>query len=271
MFWNPYAVVALVGGLLCYSLGHRIAMRQACRWGWLVCSVLCLPALSFNMYYAHLWQEPWWYIEFRSVPGIEMLAACWGCLFGLACSCLAARQDRVVRVACHTLAVIVTLLFVAIPFLKPVLNPVESTRPLVNHWRGKACLQTSGATCGPASLATIFAYYGIAHSEREIARACYTSFTGTELWYVIRYARAHGLHVRNFQPHTLAEIPAPSLVGTTPFLDAGPVRAGHFITVLGKTAAGYQVADPECGCRTLSEQQFYAIYGRICDAVYFSR
>jgi len=46
-------------------------------------------------------------------------------------------------------------------------------------------LQSTGSTCGPAALATIFNYYGISKSEEEIARAAFSSSSGTENWTIV--------------------------------------------------------------------------------------
>ncbi|HEX2951469.1 MAG TPA: cysteine peptidase family C39 domain-containing protein [Armatimonadota bacterium] len=275
MFWDPYALPAFIVGLLLYYVGHRLFILTPAgkkRWGMgILLAILCLPALSFNLYYAHLAIEPWWYVIFRSVSGIETLAACWGMFWGFACTRITSGQASIIRVACHTIALTCTVLFIAVPFLKPIMNPVEEYHHLKNRWKGNVCLQTSGSTCGPASMATIFAFYGMTKNEREIAEACYTSYTGTELWYLLRYAKQHGLQITYLQPCRLPDIPAPALLGTTAILSDGPVQSGHFITLLGKMGNGYIIADPENGSRVLTEDQFIHIYGRLCNAISFTK
>ena len=266
MFWNPYALPALVGGVLCYFVGmclHDVVQGRAGRWGMgIVLGLLCLPALSFDLYYVHLAAPPGWYIAWRSMPGIETLAACWGLLFGF----LAARVH--LGLPGQVLVLALSLLCSAVPFVKPVLHPVEAKGPLQNRWQGTVCLQTSDATCGPASLATIFAAYGRHYSEREIARASYSGASGTELWYLLRFARAHGLRPTRLPPGELAAIPLPALLGVTADA-AGPfTRSGHFITLLGKNGDHYRIGDP-FGERTLTAAEFQQFYGRVCDVIIF--
>lgn len=277
MFWNPYLLIAFIGGGALYYYGQRLAGSSTCRrsrWRrgvW--CAMLCLPGLSFNLYYAHLLPEPWWYINIRSLPGIEVLSAGWGLAIGYWCTSLVGRQASLLRVAAHTLAGVFAALCIAVPFIKPILVPVESTQRLQNRWDGPVCQQTSESTCGPAALASIFGYFGLRHTEREIARGSYAGGSGTELWYLIRYARQHGLHASGMRPRRLSEVPIPAILGTTtsPGPGPGPASSGHFIVLLGKTGDAFHIGDPQGGMRMITDTKFADTYGRLCDAVYFWR
>jgi len=275
MFWNPYSLPAIIGGIALYFVGIRFyAMRIKRGWQWAIAVAIllsCLPALSFDLYYAHLVEVPGWYIAFRSLTGIESLAMCWGLLFGFITARVVVAQAKSVLLATHGLAVALMLCCVAVPFVKPVLHPIETVKPLQNVWQQQVCRQTCGSTCGPASLATILAYFGRHATEREIARGTYASTTGTELWYLLRYARRHGLRPSCLPPRKLTDITFPAIVGVTAG-DIGPfARSGHFITVLGQYPDGrYCIGDPLSGRELLTELKFQQIYGHICDVVEFS-
>lgn len=274
MFWNPNVLPALAGGVLLYFVGVRLARairRPGVRGAvGLLAAVLCLPGLSFILYYAHLMREAWWYIEFRSVPGIEVLSACWGLFFGLLATWLTPVRWPFFRRVIPSLARVCTLLLIAVPFLKPILYPAERYERLQDRWDGVVCCQTTGSTCGPASLATIFRYFGARTTEREIARDCYSSASGTELWYLLRYARNHGLRVRYLRPASFAEVPVPALVGVT-LGDPRAARAGHFVTLIGTHGDTFTIGDPLTGANTVRADDLPSSYGRLRDAVAFSR
>lgn len=274
MFWNPFTIPAIIGGVLLYFVGAWLSKSvrgRKAKWGVVILLVLlCLPALSFDLYYAHLAVTPWWYSEFRSVTGIETLAACWGLLFGFFSARLLNTQSPVNNLVRGGVVFAAMLLLISLPFLKPLLRPVETNTPLREMWQGKVCLQSSGATCGPAVLASIFAYYNQHHSEREIARGAYSSATGTELWYLLRFARKHGLREHFMPVQKLSDIPVPALLGVTASAALPFTRSGHFVSLLGKDSDGYLIGDPLVGGKVLKEQEFTQMYGRICDVVHFS-
>jgi hypothetical protein len=81
-------------------------------------------------------------------------------------------------------------------------------------------------------------------SEVWLARKCHTYAGGTENWYLARSLRRRGLSVA----YMITEpdpplLPCPSLAG----VGVGGERAGHFITVLEKTPAGYVIGDALIG------------------------
>ncbi len=83
---NYNLIPAVIIGFILYNLGQRLARRDFTvvqrRLLALCFLLLCLPALSFILYYAHIFGEPLWYIEFRSIDYIEVLSAMWGLFFG---------------------------------------------------------------------------------------------------------------------------------------------------------------------------------------------
>ena len=141
---------------------------------------------------------------------------------------------------------ILLIIAVSIPYLKPVLAPLDY-ESLDNNCINNIFLQTSSATCGPACAATILRYYGIPAAEQEIARECYTYIGGTEVWYIARALRKRGLtcqfQIQKEKPFTL---PYPAIAG----IDIG---AGHFITILEKKDDSYAIGDPIVGRKIIEE------------------
>jgi len=126
-------------------------------------------------------------------------------------------------------------------------------------------MQTTHSTCGPASLATILAYSGIPTSERDVASGSYTSAGSTEIWYIMRYARHHGMQARLRVEKDLASIPAPAILGTV----SG--KFGHFITLLEKVDGGFIIGDSMYGRKEFSQNEFKKRYGFNGFAVSFTR
>ncbi|MHB9023592.1 MAG: cysteine peptidase family C39 domain-containing protein [Armatimonadota bacterium] len=275
MFWNPYIIPALVGCILLFFLGERLAKRikrPGARWAvGLLALLLCLPGLTYILYYAHIVEPRWWYIQFRSITGIETLSAFWGLFVGLLAGWSVAGYRSIVRRYGEVLAFLLPIALSAVPFIKPILVPLEPFQKFTDTWDGPACIQSTASTCGPASLAAILNYYGIRKTEREIARACYSCGTGTELWYLIRYARRHGLQAELLSAPRPEEIPVPSLVGVQ--IGRGYIRAaGHFITVLENKGDQITIGDPMTGPCLRHIAAFPGpSYSRIQDVVYFAK
>ena len=239
MFFNPLLFPALVSGAGLFFIGRRFASSRALRTGSVI---LCLPALSFILYYLHLLREPAWYLEFRSLPGVELLSASWGLLFGA----LDRRGDL--------LMLRLSLLLTFTPFAKPVLLPLFPSA-LHDAWRDGVCLQSTSATCGPCSLASVARSLGVAMTEKDAARAAFSAMTGTENWYLIRYARRRGMKARVGYKRGLAEITPPAILGVT--LDGG---AGHFITYLGDESRRRVIGDPLSGRFLFTDEIFAKQY-----------
>lgn len=98
------------------------------------------------------------------------------------------------------------------------------------------------STCGPASAATLFRQFGVEVGERELARECFSSRTGTENWYLARAFRRRGFDVEFVKMTDVpAELRGPAIAG---------VRVegrGHFIPVLGVTNGFAELGDPMIG------------------------
>ncbi|MEI7833985.1 MAG: hypothetical protein WCJ56_12420, partial [bacterium] len=86
MNYNPLFPVAVLVGVALFILGRVLsACVTSRRWRAVILGgalLLCVPGMSFIAYYLHLLSDTLWYIQFRSLPGVELLAAGWGLLFG---------------------------------------------------------------------------------------------------------------------------------------------------------------------------------------------
>lgn len=252
LFPNPAVVPAVALCLATYAAGRRLAAGDQRTGALLAAAALCVPAAAFVLYYLHLVREPAWYVELRSIPWIESLSGGVGLLGGLLEGRLP--QFRSVLVG-DTPARRLALLLALTPFLKPILLPIGLGGRFADAWEDGVCLQSTMATCGPCSLATVFRALGIPKTEKEIARGAYTGMTGTESWYLLRYARRHGLAAVYRDGVSLGEISAPAILGVK--VGGG---AGHFIILLGREHGRMTVGDPLSGKILLDEGDFSKLY-----------
>ena len=161
--------------------------------------------------------------------------------------------------------IVLMIVIITTPFIKPILSPVEKYTEFHDRWRDEVCLQSGSSTCGPSSLATIFRAYDIHTTEENISRNCYTCGTGTENWYLIRYAEKNGFKVRLIYSRNLNEIPCPSILGVR----LGNI--GHFVTLLENRGEHLIIGDPLCGKETLKQQRFRTRYAFDGFVMFFSR
>lgn len=259
MFFNWLLFPTLAGALGLYALGRRLALRRSpARLALLV--GLCAPGASFLLYYLHLVREPVWYVEWRAVPGIELLSALWGLLAGYLEPPGGLRHfgpRPILRLG---------LLLAFVPFAKPVLLPVSLKARFTDTWENGVCIQSTMATCGPSSLASVFRALGLRKTEEEIARAAFSGMTGTENWYLLRYARRSGLSAGLRQGLALPEVRAPAILGVRLEGDAG-----HFVVLLGRENGRMVVGDPLSGRILLDEPGFARLYAFTGTAMEFSR
>jgi Peptidase C39 family len=207
----------------------------------LFCGMMALPALSFALYYLHIVEPPTTYIQFRTIPYIEILSSLIGITIGYFLD-----KGLIINL-------LLTTIVISVPFLKPIVSPIKQSLP--NRWADKICLQSGSSTCGAASLATIYQFYDIPKTEQEIAHESHSCASGTEIWYLIRYAEKHNLNVKYLKINHLNDVKIPSILGTT--LTNG---VGHFITLLGKEGDNYIIGEPLKGKLRLSEAEFKKNY-----------
>jgi ABC-type bacteriocin/lantibiotic exporter with double-glycine peptidase domain len=131
---------------------------------------------------------------------------------------------------------------VLLPFVKPLLDPIDTDR-LHDRCDGEVCLQSTFSTCGPSSAATLLKAFGQTTSEKQLAREALTSRGGTEIWYIARAFERRGFRARVLiqQPESLSP-PSPAIAGV--ILPGG---VGHFIAILSETSGEVAIGDPMKG------------------------
>jgi hypothetical protein len=257
---NYLLIPTLLVTLVLFGIGVRAARRLANRLGfYLLASVGVLasvPAVAFTVYYLKVFGEPLWLYEFRSLPGTELAASGAGLLAGL----LHGRYSpdpRFRRIAGRWFFPGVLVLGLLVPYAKPILRPPRWGE-FQERWSEGVCLQTSESSCGPACAATLLRQFGRPATEKDIARASFTSRSGTENWYLARTLRQRGILVRFcLQRDPNKPWPMPSIAGVR-LSNFG--NSGHFITILGQADDKYVVGDPLEGKLVLSKSALLEKY-----------
>jgi hypothetical protein len=159
--------------------------------------------------------------------------------------------------------------------------PIYNTPPPSHErWAGDVCLQTSFATCLPASAATLLRHHNIEGSEHELAQLSLTSRKGTSL---LGIYRGLGLKVADEPFHVILEratfaeiqqtehLPRILIVMLTPEVDAldpryaqkwgWTVGQAHAVVLLGFEADGRPlIADPSVGVEHWSRDGLKHLY-----------
>lgn len=212
----------------------------------LIFSVISIPSLLVSIYYLHILPEKEWFYAMRAFPGSEFLVIFLGCAAG----CLAAFLPRVLL----ALPLFALMLLGVAPYLKPVLGPLNPEL-LEDRWQGRACLQSTSSTCGPASVCSLLAAAGIPATEREAVQAAHSYVGGTEAWYLARFVRRKGLVAAfRFRDSFTPSVGLPAMVG----VNMG--GAGHFIAVLEVKDGGVTFVDPLGGEEHLPMAEFMKRY-----------
>lgn len=170
-FWVwaiPTFLFSLVLFWLWTPLSKRIVSRVG-RSALLVgACILAIPGILYILYYAHAFDNAVWFYRFRAMPFCEVAASGLGAITGFLHTTFRPQSPGEKLVWPLVLFV---LLF--IPFMKPVLDPVDYGQ-LRQRCEGEVCLQSTQATCGPSSAATILKLFGQNASEQELARESFT-------------------------------------------------------------------------------------------------
>jgi len=215
------------GALFCLGsvLGENAVSRSSKSWLLLAGVVLATPGLFFVFYYTHLIDNAPWFYSFRVLPFTEYLPGGIGLLAGVLNSWFEPESLGEKLVVPAALAVLVL-----IPFVKPLLDPIEFDR-LRGRCDGEVCMQSTFSTCGPSSAATLLKAFGQTTTERQLASECLTSRGGTEIWYIARAFARRGFHAQVIiqAPDDLSP-PSPAIAGV--ILRGG---AGHFIAIMSET------------------------------------
>ncbi len=246
---NWLGIISAILAIGAFLVAYRFAVKKPLkmRIGLVVLSgIAAIPAVSFAVYYAHLFPEMAWYYEFRSIPGTELLMV----FVGVAGGFFAALLPRMLLV----LPLLGVMAISVVPILKPLIGPLALNK-LENKWDQEVCLQSTGSTCGAASTATILKLLGIAATESEVAKEAHSYARGTEAWYLARAARSRGCDVEfDFRSGFSPEGGLPAVVGVR----LGSI--GHFIPVLGREGERFVIGDPLKGREVLTLEELEKRY-----------
>lgn len=242
---NPNFFISILISIVFFIIGvmlaKKIFKKRILNFILILLFLLTLPGISMVLYYFHFFETPNWYINFRAIPAIEVSSSFIGLFFGF----LSNNKNKIILIC-------VTLFLISIPFIKPMLRPLTINGS--TEWIDSVCIQSTGATCGPSSLATILKYYNIESTEYELTKNSYTCSTGTEIWYLLRYGKQKGLDYKLNKIKSYDDLKFPSIIGTK------LITIGHFVTVLGKTDEKFIIGDPLTGKMELTKAEFEKKY-----------
>lgn len=235
----PTLFVALIFFIVGMRAGHRIkgfGFSSLCILGF----VTAVPGILIDVYYLKCLGEPIWLYKFRSMPFSELSAGGSGFLAGLLHVKLSA-SERFRQIAGRRFFPGILLMGLLVPYLKPIVRPPHWSQ-FQDRWSEDVCLQTSESSCGPACAASLLRRAGKAFTEEQIARASFTSRSGTENWYLARTLNKNGLRVQfAIQAEIDKPWPFPAIAGVRL---RGSGNSGHFITVLDRVGGKYVIGDP---------------------------
>lgn len=238
---NWLGVISAILAFAAFFVVYRVAKDAPAQRRFLfalLASVAAIPGASFAVYYVHIFPEPSWYYQFRSITGTELLIV----ILGIAGGLVATLLPRVFLV----LPLLGVAAFSIAPIIKPFIGPIPAGT-LQDEWDGEICLQSTPSTCGAASTATILKQLGVDVTESELAAEAHSYAGGTEAWYLARAARSRGFDVNFvFTAGFTPEDGLPAVVGVR----LGTI--GHFIPILGKEGDRFIVGDPLRGRELLS-------------------
>jgi Peptidase C39 family len=226
-----------VAGNYCHEFRPRLSLAAGV--------LMAIPCALAVFYYSHLFDNAIWYYELRTLPWIELAFSGVGFLGGA----IHRWNDAETRVGRVTVPVVFAVILL-IPFIKPILQPLDMSA-LTDKCAGRVCLQSSYATCGPASAATLLREYGKAVTERELATASYTYAGGTEIWYLARAIRQRGFEAGFVLSDSI--FPFPSIAGVR-------MGGGHFIAIEKATEKAVTFVDPLTGESTVAPIELRARY-----------
>jgi len=234
----------ILAGVL-FSVGYRLVGKYRNIQGWslvvLLAVILSIPGLLFTVYYLHWFDHVLWFFWFRSLPYVELTAGGLGLAVGTVAGVFKKRKFLSWQFAVTLLG-----LWLAVPYLKPIVNPIPS-RLWQNQWDDEICIQSTPSSCGAASASSILKYYGVKVPEREVAAECFTSRSGTECWYLERMFKRRGFQVLYRIENGLpTDLRLPAIAGVR----VGEI--GHFIAIISKNHDGFITGDPLVGKQVIT-------------------
>lgn len=248
---------ALLAGLAAYGVFNALVRAERAPPGWLLLGaggLLAVPWLAFLAYYTHVLDGPLYY-EWRSWPWTDFTAGGIGALVAV----VRARRptgeipesEAGTRASADLWAgAAFTALLVVLAFAKPALGLMHPEE-LHDVWVDGVCIQTSDASCGACTTATVLRALGEEEvTEREIALAAATARTGTLNWLLARELRDRGYQARFTAPGTPWEATPPAILGV--IADG----VGHFVVLLAAEGDRVVIGEPLSGREELTRDEF---------------
>lgn len=234
---NPVIIPTFILGTVLFLIGTKLPINFKSPKGKLifVLALVCsLPGVLISAHYLHLFDDQKWFYSFRAVPYAELTASLSGFLAGLITKIVKSRVF-------YTFICLCLYIGLSVPYVKMFIGYLDDDY-FSERWKGGVCMQSTSSSCGAASSATIFKFYGDNLTEKGIARECFTTQTGTENWYLTRLFRKHGYKVNyKITDGFPDDLKLPAIAG----IKIGGV--GHFITVLEYKDGSYVTGDPLIG------------------------
>ena len=265
---NPNFYLALIFCFILFISGRQLAELpcdgKTKRIIILVLSILALPSLLFPLGYFDFFGWSPLYSAFRAVNRIEITTSLIAPLLGFTThyrkrgrlnddGLYPAPIAQLMKL--RPFAFPFCLLFVAACFIKPIVLPIDNEHEFSDTWNSGVMMQSSSFTSAPAALATaMHAANGWTGPEEDIARGVFTCATGTENWYLARYATESGYKVKYSTQSNIMDVTAPSIAMVKTNGDS------HFIVVLGTGRGSVDVGDPLLGRLSLSPEEFASQY-----------
>ncbi len=242
-------ITILAINAVCFVLFIFIGIKtRTYKWALLIYACFfCLSALNV-VYYAHFLDQSAWYYEYRSWLIADYIPSLSGLLIGA----LTTIKHRSFRLGSVSLTLIMAAIIICGPWAKLLINPLDESI-ITDKWNADVCLQSTPSTCGPAALATLLKARGLEYSELTIAQNAYSSGTGTELWYLARFARSIGIDAHFVEDKN--NVPAPAIIGVY------NGAFGHFLSVLRVDNYHIEFGDSLSGKRNATMSDFKNNFG----------
>lgn len=245
---NWLAIPTLFLGFVAFGIGmfwaRRLSNPKLVGLSWFAVVIMAIPALVYAGYYSKLFGEPVLLYKLRTLPDSELLASLAGFAAGWSQVRLL-KHFNLSRLGSVMLVPVLLGFVLALPHLKPLFRPLHLS-DAAGEWRDGVCLQSTGATCGPAAAATILRQMGLSATEAELAKESFTCASGTENWYLARALRRRRVNT-SFQFDKQLQFSFPAIVGVR-LINTG--NAGHFIALLSQNGDQLTIADPLDGRST---------------------